>query len=340
VTTEGFQNWLATKKRKRLGMRVLGRALIISLFLLCVCLSYVAALEVPEHPKGRITDFTSTLSLNEISFLEQKLADHEINTTNQIAVLMIPSLEGDNLEDYSIRLADKWKIGQKGKDNGVILLIVKNDRKLRIEVGYGLEGALPDGLAGSIIRDEIAPHFRKNQFFEGINRGTDAIIRAISPGLHPKTPKVREAPHSPIPLWAWVVFVLLPLIVGVLVFFYWYRLVEKWDRLAEKAHQLSGFGSWAKVVEFLGWAGGFFLFGFFSHVSHNKIRMTYLLPAGALILIAVIVHILRYSGPGADDPHYGAWGFSGGGFSDGGGGGGGFSGGGGGFGGGGASGGW
>ena len=132
----------------------------------------------------------------------KKLADYEKQTTNQIAVLMIPSLEGDNLEDYSIRLADKWKIGQKGKDNGVILLIAKNDRKLRIEVGCGLEGALPDGLAGSIIRDEIASHVRKNQFFEGINRGTDAIIRAITPGFHPIRSKERVAPHSEIPSWA------------------------------------------------------------------------------------------------------------------------------------------
>ena len=166
-------------------MKVPGKIIIPSLFLLCVWLSYAAALEVPEHPKGRITDFTGTLSPNEISRLDKKLADFEKQTTNQIAVLMIPSLEGDNLEDYSIRLADKWKIGQKGKDNGVILLIVKNDRKLRIEVGYGLEGVLPDGLAGSIIRNEIAPLFKKGQFFNGINQGTDAIISAINPAIGP-----------------------------------------------------------------------------------------------------------------------------------------------------------
>ena len=167
MITEGFQHKLATKARKRFGMRVPARLIILSLFLLSVCLRYVSALEVPEHPEGRITDFTHTLSASEISHLDQKLAEYEKQTTNQIAVLMISSLEGDNLEDYSIRLADKWKIGQKGKDNGVIILIVKNDRKLRIEVGYGLEGVLPDGLAGSIIRDEIAPLFRKDQFFEG-----------------------------------------------------------------------------------------------------------------------------------------------------------------------------
>jgi len=172
-------------------MRVPCKVIILLLFLLGVCLHHVCALEVPEHPNTRITDFTSTLSSTQISYLDQKLADYEQQTTNQIAVLMIPSLEGDNLEDYSIRLADTWKIGQEGKDNGVILLIAKNDRKLRIEVGYGLEGVLPDGLAGSIIRNQIAPFFKKEQFFHGINHGTNAIIRAISPTFRPIKPKVR-----------------------------------------------------------------------------------------------------------------------------------------------------
>ena len=173
-------------------MKVLSKATIAFLILLLVWAYSVSALEVPEHPMGRVTDYTDTLSANEIATLNKKLADFEEQTTNQIAVLIIPSLEGDNLEDYSIRLADKWKIGQKGKDNGVIILIVKNDRKIRIEVGYGLESVLPDGLAGSIIRDEIAPLFKKNRFFAGINRGTDAIMKATSPGMRPTTPKRRE----------------------------------------------------------------------------------------------------------------------------------------------------
>jgi uncharacterized protein len=201
-------------------MRVPGKAIIASLLLLCVCLSYVGALEVPEHPGGRITDLTRTLSSNEILFLDQKLADFEERTTNQIAVLMIPSLEGDNLEDYSIRLADKWKIGQKGKDNGVIILIVKNDRKLRIEVGYGLEGVLPDGLAGSIIRNEMAPFFREDNFFQGIYRGIDAIFKATISSFPTKrpTPHSKRFQTSGIPTWAIVLmFVLLALPVIVIL---------------------------------------------------------------------------------------------------------------------------
>ena len=158
---------------------VQSRAIIIltPVILLLLCLPSLA-LEVPEKPEGRVTDRTGTLSSNEIAALNQRLAGFERETTNQIAVLIIPSLEGDNLEDFSIRLAEKWKIGQQGKNNGVILLIVKNERKLRVEVGYGLEGALPDSLAGSIIRNEIAPRFKAGQFYQGIDAGVSAIMAA------------------------------------------------------------------------------------------------------------------------------------------------------------------
>jgi uncharacterized protein len=118
------------------------------------------------------------LTPREVAVLGQKLEAFEKETTNQIAVLLIPSLQGDSLEDFSIRLAEKWKIGQKGRNNGAILLIVKNERKLRIEVGYGLEGALPDALSGSIIRNEIGPQFEEGRFYAGIEAGLNAIMAA------------------------------------------------------------------------------------------------------------------------------------------------------------------
>ena len=136
------------------------------------------ALEVPPPPKTRVTDKTGTLTAGQLSNLERGLAEFEQKTSNQIVVLIIPTLEGGSLEDFSVRLAEKWKPGQKGKDNGVILLIVKNDRKLRIEVGYGLEGALPDVLAGTIIRNDIAPRFRKGDFYGGILAGLRGIAAA------------------------------------------------------------------------------------------------------------------------------------------------------------------
>ena len=151
------------------------------LLALALVLAFAApalALEVPPPPKTRVTDKTGTLTAEQLSNLERGLAEFERKTSNQIVVLIIPTLEEGSLEDFSVRLAEKWKAGQKGKDNGVILLIVKNDRKLRIEVGYGLEGALPDVLAGTIIRNDIAPRFRKGDFYGGILSGLRGIAAA------------------------------------------------------------------------------------------------------------------------------------------------------------------
>ncbi len=192
-------------------MRVKRREIFLFLLLSALLFSRSAlAVDVPERPPGRITDLTNTLSPAEIASLDRKLADFERQTTNQIAVLMIPSLEGDSLEDYSIRLAEKWKIGQKGRNNGVILLIVKNDRKLRIEVGYGLEGALPDAMAGTIIRNEIAPRFRGGQFYEGVEAGIQAIMAATK-GEY-KAPKKRQRASNVPP---WTFFLPIILIFGI-----------------------------------------------------------------------------------------------------------------------------
>ena len=149
------------------------------------------ALEVPPKPQGRVSDYSSTLTSTQIAALDRTLAEFEKQTTNQIAVVLIPTLAGDSLEDYSIRLAEKWRIGQKGRDNGVILLIVTEDRKIRIEVGYGLEGVLPDSLAGEIIRQVIAPRFREGRFFEGIEAGVSAIMAATKGEYRATSPNKR-----------------------------------------------------------------------------------------------------------------------------------------------------
>jgi uncharacterized protein len=170
------------------------------------------ALEVPPKPLGRVSDYTGTLSNSEISELEQILAQFEQETTNQIAVVLMRSLEGDNLEDYSIRLAEQWKIGQEGKDNGVILLIVKQDRKIRIEVGYGLEGTLPDSLAGDIIRQAIAPKFRQGRFYEGIQAGVSAIIASTKGEYRPGK---RRKPRVGLLGWFWPLLLFFLLASGI-----------------------------------------------------------------------------------------------------------------------------
>jgi uncharacterized protein len=128
--------------------------------------------------RAYVTDKTGTLSSSQIQSLETKLSNFEKETSNQVVIWLTPSLEGESLEEKSHRIAEENGIGQKGKDNGVLLFIAKNDRKLRIEVGYGLEGALPDALCDQIIRKEITPAFKKGNFYEGINAGVDAIIKA------------------------------------------------------------------------------------------------------------------------------------------------------------------
>jgi len=124
------------------------------------------------------TDLTGTLTAEQLGELESLLASFDRTTSTQVVVLMVPTLAGEDLEDYSLRVAEKNKIGRKGKDNGALLLIVKEDRKARIEVGYGLEGVLPDALAGQIIRREIAPHFRVGDYYGGLRAGAEGIMAA------------------------------------------------------------------------------------------------------------------------------------------------------------------
>ncbi len=156
--------------------------LLVTLFFIYFVLIIIFKTTVADKPIpeiiGRINDFADMLTSYEEIEIERLLEENEKATSNQIVVVTIDTLGGDGLEDYSIRLAESWKIGQKEKGNGVILLISKQERKLRIEVGYGLECALPDGLCGSIIRDKIAPSFKEGDYFHGIKNGVNAIIKA------------------------------------------------------------------------------------------------------------------------------------------------------------------
>jgi len=125
-----------------------------------------------------VTDKSGTLSSDQISTLNTKLVDFEKETSSQVVVYIITSLEGGSLEEQSHDIAEQNGIGQKSKNNGVLLFIAMSDHKLRIEVGYGLEGALPDILCDQIIRKEITPLFKQNKYYEGINAGIDAIMKA------------------------------------------------------------------------------------------------------------------------------------------------------------------
>jgi uncharacterized protein len=153
---------------------------IISLTLsLLVLLSPSAfALDVPLLT-GRIVDLANLLPSDVAASLSAELAEHERKTGNQIAVLTLPSLEGEPLEEFSHRAATTWKLGRGGIDNGVLLLVVPGERRIRIEVGYGLEGALTDAKSSQIIRREIVPHFKSGDFARGITAGLKAIMGTI-----------------------------------------------------------------------------------------------------------------------------------------------------------------
>src|SRR5208283_468298 len=135
----------------------------------------VCAQEVPELHR-RITDLSGTLSNGEVESIDQSLSQFERETSNQIVVLLITTLNDQSIEDYTLQVAEKNKLGKKGRDNGVLVVIAKSDRKVRIEVGYGLEGALTDAISDQIIRRVMAPYFREGDFAGGIGAGISAII--------------------------------------------------------------------------------------------------------------------------------------------------------------------
>jgi len=150
------------------------RALLVFL----VALAAWAQVAVPPL-KGRVTDLTGTLTRDQVASLEQMLQSFEARKGSQIAVLMVPSTAPETIEQYALRVAEQWKIGRKNVDDGAILVVAKDDRALRIEVGYGLEGALNDATANRIIREVIVPRFRESDFYGGINAGVDRILRVI-----------------------------------------------------------------------------------------------------------------------------------------------------------------
>jgi uncharacterized protein len=131
---------------------------------------------LPARPDRLVNDYTNTLSAAEISALEGKLVAFDDSTSTQIAVVLIQSLDGNDISDYGTKLAHSWGIGQKGRDNGVLVLASLGDRKVTIQTGYGVEGALPDAIAKRIIENEIKPYFRQGNYYQGLDNATDAII--------------------------------------------------------------------------------------------------------------------------------------------------------------------
>lgn len=154
------------------------RRLILLLLLVVGLPTAILALEIPQ-PTGYVNDHASILSPATVVKLETFLRDFERSDSTQLVVFTVPTLEGEVLEEYALKVAETWGIGQKGKDNGALLLIAKEERKIRIEVGYGLEGRLTDLLAGRIVDQEISPRFRAGDFDGGVTAGVAAMAEAV-----------------------------------------------------------------------------------------------------------------------------------------------------------------
>ncbi len=292
--------------------RIIHILAVLSLICL-VCVPQLFALEVPPL-KGRVNDYAGMLSSYTERQLDGILRDLEKIDSTQIVVLIIPSLEGEVLEAFSIKLAEQWKIGQKGLDNGAILMIVKKERKMRIEVGYGLEGSLTDLMAGRIIRNVILPQFRAGNFDQGVLDGIQAMIGVVrgeykAPEKIPSRRGRKGGGH--------------PGFFGLIAFVFFISMLGRLRR-------------------FLGVAAGAVILPLVAIVffNFNLIWVLLLIPGGMLagIILGLIGPQLIFGHGLSRGVHRGgglSGGFGGGGFSSGG-----FSGGGGGFGGGGASGGW
>jgi uncharacterized protein len=151
-----------------------------SLLAFALCLAVVAGAQVPVPPMGAwVTDRTATLTDEQKTALEQTLRSFEARKGSQVVVLIVPSTAPETIEQYALRVAEEWKPGRKNVDDGAIMIVAKDDRALRIEVGYGLEGALTDADSKRIISEIIVPRFRQGDYYGGITAGVDRILRVI-----------------------------------------------------------------------------------------------------------------------------------------------------------------
>ena len=292
--------------------RALPQAGLAALLFACI-LAVIAQVAVPPLT-ARVTDLTGTLSAQQRAALEERLAAFEAKKGSQVAVLLVPTTQPETIEQYGIRVGEQWKIGRKGVDDGAILIIAIKDRTLRIETGYGLEGALPDAVAKRIVEEHIVPRFKQGDFFGGIDAGVSRMMAVIEgEPLPPPQGRPGAGARSGgggLEGFLMVAFLLVFVVGGV---------------IRAMFGRIAGSG----IIGLIGGVAGWLMLG--------SIVAAVLVAIAALVL-SMMGGLGGMGGRGRRGGWYG--GFPGGGGWSGGGGGGGFGGGGGGFGGGGASGRW
>jgi uncharacterized protein len=284
-----------------LGIRLLSRCLLIGLMVVAVLPALADDVAIPPL-QARVTDLTHTLSAATVRALEDKLAAFEASKGSQMAVLIVPTTQPEAIEEYGIRVAEAWKLGRKGIDDGLLLLVAKNDHAVRIEVGYGLEGVVPDAVSKRVIAEIIVPRFRQGDFDGGVTAGIDQLIKLVEGEPLPAPKKTSNGGVDMSSLDVFLVFLLI--------------------MLGRLFNAIFGSLASAVVTAGIGFAAGYFIGGMVLGLF------------GAFLGFVFGLNDGRWRGGGLGG---GGWGSGGGGWSSGGGG---FSGGGGGFGGGGASGRW
>jgi uncharacterized protein len=212
--------------------RVVGQ-MVLAISLAIFSLSHAAAeLEIPPLT-GRVVDKAGILSDATELALSAKIEVHERATADQIVIVTLPDLMDRPIEDWSLMLGRSWAIGQQGKDNGIIFLVAPNDRELRIEVGYGLEGSLPDATANKIIQSDVIPHFKQGDMEAGVTAGLDGILAALGGTYQPAALPLAESTESF--FWKWadtlipVCFFVVMFVIALLM-----NLRRRWDKTRQR----------------------------------------------------------------------------------------------------------
>jgi len=263
--------------------------------------------------RAPVTDLTGTLTSEQVATLERRLRAFETQKGSQIAVLLVPTTQPETIEQYSIRVAEAWKLGRRGVNDGALLLVAKDDRAVRIEVGYGLEGVLPDVLANRIVDQVVVPRFRSGDYFGGLNEAVTRMIALIEGEPLPEPARAERAARRNDGLGSVLPLLLLVVFIGG-------------SMLRRMLGTFGGASATAGIAAVIVWF----------------LTSTLVVAIGAAVIAFLIALLGGGGGGGWTSPRRRGWGGFGGGWSggSGGGGGGGWSGGGGGFGGGGASGRW
>ncbi|MCB4767799.1 TPM domain-containing protein [Ancylobacter sp. Lp-2] len=198
---------------------MLRRAAFLIVLALTLATAVAARAELTFPPlSGRVVDAAGILSPQVRAALEAKLAAQEAKTTDQFVVATVPSLQGTSVEDYANRLFRAWKLGQTDKDNGALLMVAPAERRVRIEVGYGLEGVLPDAVASTIIQTAILPEFRAGNFPAGIEKGTDAVIEILNLDPAEAEARARKAAEPAMTPDDWVPLIIFAVMIGFWIF--------------------------------------------------------------------------------------------------------------------------